>query len=54
MSKFTFVTDPAEKEIVAYAATEKEAHRKAWEQLTDNEQDRLCVLDCVDEQFLIA
>lgn len=49
MTIFTFVIDPTGEEIKVTAATEKEAHRKAWESMTDEQKNSCACLDCVDE-----
>jgi hypothetical protein len=46
---FVFVVDPSGKEITVTAASEKAAHRAAWESLTDDEKNATACLECVDE-----
>lgn len=49
MAKFVFVIDPTGEEVTATADTEKEAYRKAWEGLTDEQKNVCACLECVDE-----
>lgn len=48
--KYVFVDDDMniDVEIVVEAETEKEAHQKAWAQLTDEQRNACGLLDCVD------
>jgi len=49
MRRFVFVIDPSGEEVSAIAASEKEAYRKAWESLSDVQQNACAGLECVDE-----
>lgn len=49
MRTYIFVVDPSGKEITVKAASEKAAHRAAWESLTDDEKNAVACLECVDE-----
>lgn len=51
MRKFLFVDDDCNinVELWVEAATEKEARKLAWAQLTPEQQDACGCLDCVDE-----
>lgn len=51
MTKYLFVDDDGhiDVEIWVVAANEKEARKKAWSMLTDEQKDACGLLDCVDE-----
>jgi hypothetical protein len=51
MTKFVFVDGDChiDVEITVQAATEKEARKLAWSQLTDEQKDACGYLECVDE-----
>lgn len=48
-SRYTFHADGLGIDLQAIGATEKEAYAKAWASLTDEQKDRVEILDCVDE-----
>jgi hypothetical protein len=50
MNIYTFVAEPSGVEFIAAAATEKEAHQKVWDSLTDAERDACECLEWVDEK----
>ena len=50
MKEFIYYAEGPEKEITVAAATQKEAHKKAWESLTSEEQNITSCLDWIDEK----
>ena len=48
MTKFTFVVEPYGLETVTIAETHKEARKKVWEGLTQEEQDNCEYIECVE------
>lgn len=51
MTKYIFVDDDChiDVEITVEASNEKEAHRLAWAQLTEEQKDACGLFTCVDE-----
>ena len=51
MARFLFVDDEGNISVFLWieASTEKEARKLAWAQLTDEQQDAIGCLDCIDE-----
>lgn len=50
MNKYTYIVEPLGIEISAVAATQKEAHHKAFQSLTNEQQDACACLDWVDTE----
>ena len=48
MQTHVFVAEPFGIEIAVVSATYREAHKKAWDSLTHEQQDNLECLDYVD------
>ena len=52
MKKYTFIMMPGEVELTQIAASEKVAHKKAWDSLTDEQKNACAYLEFVDEAIV--
>lgn len=52
MKKYTYTVEPWGFEVSVVAETQKEAHKKAWESLTDAQKDNCECLDWIDEEVV--
>lgn len=53
MTQFTFVVEPYGLEIVVIAETHKEARKKVWGELTQEEQDNCEYMECVEVEEVV-
>jgi hypothetical protein len=54
MKKFTFYVEGPEKEVAVIAENQKDAHKKVWESLTDDERNIAACIDWIDEDEIAA
>ncbi len=50
MKKYTYSVEPWGFEVQSIAETQRDARKKAWESLTDDQKDNCEYLDWIDEE----
>ena len=50
MKKYTYSVEPWGFEVQVIAETQKEAHKRVWNSLTEPQQDNCECLDWIDEE----
>lgn len=47
--KYVIFIDGLNREVTVEATSEKDAYAVAWNDLTNEEQDAVVIMDCIDE-----
>lgn len=47
-NRYTFYAEGLNRDFETVANTEREAYRKVWNSLTEEQKNRLVILDCID------